>query len=86
MYVYDIWQALFYSSVIGVWLELLAEWTNILGTTWYALISSIISTGLFLLFYLNGQEKKENIKRAVIIVSGVILVFNLALTLLTSSI
>lgn len=85
VYNYDLWQSLFYTSIINIWLETLAAWINILGTTWFALLNAVLSTLLFLTFYLNGkQEKKKVVTKAIIIVNTILLIINLSFTILTS--
>lgn len=79
VYTRDMWQALFYSSMIVLWLGLVTEPMGLISDTMHSSISNVISTVAFLLFYLNGQEKESKVKRAVIIISVVWLILSLIL-------
>ena len=72
VYKNEIWSALFYSSAIGIILELLATVLNFQGNIMFSILVSIFTTALFLFFYISGENKPQYIKKAIIIVSVVI--------------
>ena len=80
VYKYEIWSALFYSSAIGIILELLAALLNFQGNIVFSILVSIFTTALFLFFYISGENKPQYIKKAIIIVSVVIAGMDIILT------
>lgn len=79
MYTYDMWQAIFYSSMIVLWLGLVTEPLGLVSETTHSVISNVISTVSFILFYFNGEKKEPKVKRAVLIISLVWLALNVFL-------
>ncbi|GEK89116.1 hypothetical protein SAMN04488100_10766 [Alkalibacterium putridalgicola] len=80
VYKNEIWSALFYSSAIGIILELLAALLNFQGNIVFSILVSIFTTALFLFFYISGENKPQHIKKAITIVSVVIAGMDIILT------
>jgi len=80
VYKNEIWSALFYSSAIGIILELLAALLNFQGNIVFSILVSIFTTALFLFFYISGENKPQYIKKAIIIVSVVIAGIDIIIT------
>jgi uncharacterized membrane protein YfcA len=72
VYKNDIWSALFYSSAIGIVLELVVLLLEIQASTLLSILISIITLVLFLFFYFSGEKKPSHVKKAITIVSAVI--------------
>ncbi|OJF94016.1 hypothetical protein [Alkalibacterium sp. 20] len=72
VYKNDIWSALFYSSAIVIVIELIALLLDLKMNSVFAVLMSILTTGLFLFFYFSGENKPYHIKKAITIVSVVI--------------
>ncbi|AEB28840.1 hypothetical protein, transporter-like protein [Carnobacterium sp. 17-4] len=68
VYKYDIWSALFYSSAIGIVINLLVQEFSIQDNLTIALLVDVITTGLFLFFYFSGEEKEAHVKKSITIV------------------
>ncbi|WP_423189274.1 hypothetical protein ACO1PF_11895 [Alkalibacterium sp. f15] len=80
VYKNEIWSALFYSSAIGIVLELIGQMLELQGNIALAVLGSIVTTGLFLFFYFSGENKPYHIKKAITIVSVGLLVLNILIT------
>lgn len=77
VYKNEIWSALFYSSAIGIVIELIGLLLELQGNMSLAVLNSIVTTGLFLFFYFSGENKPYHIKKAITIVSVALLVLNI---------
>jgi len=80
VYKNEIWSALFYSSVIGIVIDLISQLLELQGNMALTVLSSIVTTGLFLFFYFSGENKPYHIKKAITIVSVGLLVLNILIT------
>lgn len=70
VYKNDIWSALFYSSAIGIMLELLISLLDFqMNTVAASMAISVITLPLFLFIYFLGERKPAHIKKAITIVS-----------------
>lgn len=68
VYKFDIWTALFYSSAVSSMINFIVGQLDYTDNIYVSIFISIISTVLFLFFYISGEEKESHIKRAIIIV------------------
>lgn len=80
VYKYDIWSAIFYSSAISTVLGLLLQQFNYQENIIASVLTSIVTTGLFLFFYFSGEEKKQNVKKAITIVQIAWLIIGIVLS------
>lgn len=83
VYTNDIWAALLYSNGIGMLLSVSTDLIGLGGNVIWAAVNSAVITGLFLYFYFYGTQKPVHVKRAIIIVQVLWLVFSLAFSVLT---
>lgn len=79
VYKNEIWEAIFYSSAIGVVLNFILRLLDLQADLLTSSIVSVITAGLFLSFYFSGREKEAHIKRAITIVQIIWIVFGVGL-------
>lgn len=79
VYKNEIWEAIFYSSAIGVVLNFILRLLDLQTNLLTSSIVSVITAGLFLSFYFSGREKEAHIKRAITIVQIIWIVFGVGL-------
>lgn len=80
VYNYDILAALFYSNAIGMLMSVFANQLGQGENVLIAALNTLVITGLFLYFYFYGTSKPKHVKRAIIIVQLLWLVFGLGIS------
>lgn len=65
IYTNEIWSAIFYSTSIGIILNLIVDLLNYQGNIFVVSVVSLIIVSLFLFFYFSGEEKEVHIKKAI---------------------
>lgn len=81
VYKYEMWKAFFYTYSIMSLFSILINQTTLTQELWFMIVTSVLTAGLFLLFYLNEGEKKGSVKKAVLIVTPLVLAINIGLSI-----
>lgn len=77
---HDMWKAFFYAYAIMSLFNLLTNQTILAQELWFTILTSVLTVGLFLLFYFNEGEKKSSVKKGMLIAVSLALALNIGLT------
>jgi len=86
VYKNDIWQGLLYSGAIGIVMNFILETLNYHENVLLRTAVNVITTVLFLLFYISGEDKESHVVKAVTIVQVVLLVLGILLSVLVGDV